>query len=304
MQLGLKIDVDTFRGTRDGVLPLARYLAGRNLRASFFFSVGPDNMGRHLWRLFKPAFLSKMLRSRGLSLYGWDIILRGTLFPGPVIGRRLAPVIRETATLGHEIGVHAWDHHAWQTQLERRGRSFVESEIRQAGNLLAEITGQWPACSAAAGWKCNEECLRVKQAFPFRFNSDCRGHSLFRPIVDGTPSLQPQVPTTLPTYDEVVGRNGITAANYNARLLSRLEPGRLNVLTVHAEAEGIVSFALFREFVESVCERGWEIVPLGLLWPDPTGIPAGTIVRGEVPGREGWIALQTEPSHHPPRPIR
>ena len=103
MNIGLRIDVDTFRGTRDGLPTLCRILSERGIRASMLLTAGPDNMGRHVRRLIRPAFLAKMIRSGATSLFGWDILLRGTLWPGPIIHRKLAAQFRDVAKDGHEI---------------------------------------------------------------------------------------------------------------------------------------------------------------------------------------------------------
>jgi len=291
--VALRIDVDTFRGTKLGVPRLCETLARHGIKATFFFSVGPDNMGRHLWRLLRPSFLVKMLRTNAAGLYGWDILLRGTLWPGPIIGQRLAPVIRAAAEAGHEIGLHAWDHHEWQSKVERMSAADIRRVLKAGSDLLTEILGRPPTCSAAPAWRCTDRVLLEKLAFPFEFNSDCRGDHIFRPVVEGQELIQPQIPTTLPTYDEVVGRNGIFASNYNAFLLEQLRPGRLNVLTIHAEAEGIACQTLFEDFLEEAAKRGAGFVTLGrLLKSQPTPLPSGRIGSGEVAGREGWATCQ------------
>jgi len=289
--IGLRVDVDTYRGTRDGVPKLLATLKAHRQLASFFFSVGPDNMGRHLWRLANPKFLLKMLRSNAASLYGWDILLRGLLWPGPIIGNAFPDVLRNTLDAGHEVGLHAWDHYAWQTQLYRMSRAEVDKQIRQGLDAIKSILGSAPVCSAAAGWICNEEALRAKEQAGMQFNSDCRGWSIFRPIVDGA-AVAPQIPVTLPTYDEVIGRDGVTDGNYNNFILDQVRAGELNVLTIHAEVEGIVKNRLFHVFLEEAHRRNIRIVPLRDLLPNVAEIPFGRIETATLPGRAGQFCFQ------------
>lgn len=294
MLIGLRVDVDTFRGTRYGVPNLLGLFAGHDIKASFFFSVGPDNMGRHLRRLLSPTFLLKMLRTRAPSLYGWDILLRGTIGTGPVIGERLGHIIRWAADAGHEVGLHAWDHHAWQTLLERMDAPAIHQSLERGFDLLAALLGRPPVCSAVPAWKCNDLVLLEKAKFPFLYNSDCRGQSIFLPIAAGQELEQPQIPVTLPTYDEVIGHIGVSDATYNNHLLSRLRSEGVNVLTVHAEVEGISRLTMFDRFLKAVRARKASFVPLGALLRDRPLLDRARIVPMEIPGREGWGAYQEE----------
>jgi len=259
---------------------------------TFYFSVGPDNMGRHLWRLLKPSFLAKMLRSNAPGLYGWDIILRGTFGPGPVIGNRLAGIIKQASEAGHEIGLHAWDHYTWQAHVDTMDSEAIRRSIEQGAGMLAQITGKPPVTSAVPSWKCNDLTLIEKSRFPFRFNSDCRGTDVFLPVVNGKMLNQPQVPVTLPTYDEVIGRNGITDGNYNDYLLSLIKADAMNVLTIHAEVEGIAKHQLFCEFAGKFLRSGGKFVPLGRLVPEGHIVKQAPVIKKEISGREGWVAVQ------------
>src|SRR6202035_4403648 len=197
----LKIDVDTYRGTREGVPAMLADLATAGVRASFYFTLGPDNSGRAIFRVFtKPGFLGKMLRTNAARMYGWKTALYGTLLPAPRIGRRCAEAIRRCRALGHEVGLHAWDHVTWQDRLHRLPRRAIDAQLDRGAAAFAEIFGAPPRAFAAPAWYLTDDAFEALEARRFDSLSVSRGLAPpFFPRVRGRVLSTLEIPTTLST---------------------------------------------------------------------------------------------------------
>ena len=70
-KIAIKIDVDTKRGYDEGVPRMLDVFKQENIKATFFFSMGTDNSGKAICRIFRKGFLTKMLRTKAPSTYGF-----------------------------------------------------------------------------------------------------------------------------------------------------------------------------------------------------------------------------------------
>jgi peptidoglycan/xylan/chitin deacetylase (PgdA/CDA1 family) len=296
VKLALKIDVDTYRGTREGVPRLIETLKTHNAGATFLFSLGPDHTGRAITRAFRPGFMKKVSRTSVLEHYGIKTLLYGTLLPGPDIGKRCADIMRSTRDAGFEVGIHSWDHVKWQDHVAHRNERWTGEEMGAAYLRFSEIFGEPARTHGAAGWQMNVHALRLTQRLDFDYCSDTRGRCPFIPIYRGELVACPQIPTTLPTLDELIGVEGLNAYNVAPHLL-RLSENPLptgHVYTLHAELEGMKLLPVFEALLAGWKAMGYELVPTRALFNElrlPT-LPRHELVMGEIPGRSGTLALQ------------
>lgn len=296
MRIALKIDVDTYRGTCEGVPALAAALQRHGAQATFLYSLGPDHTGRALRRLLRPGFLRKVMRTSVGANYGWKTLCYGVLLPGPDIGRRCAALLRQTREAGFETGVHCWDHVRWQDYVTRRDAAWTRRELERAAARFAEVFASAARTCGAPGWQTTAAALRLQDEMGYACCSDTRGTHPFLPAMDGTVFSCPQLPTTLPTLDELVGIDGVTEGNVADHLLqlSRQAGPYGHVFTLHAELEGMRLLPVFEKLLAGWRKRGVELVSLAGLCDglDRSTLPVHQVVMGEIPGRSGTVALQ------------
>ena len=299
-RIGLKVDVDTLRGTREGVPRLAALLKKHGMDATFYFSVGPDHTGRAMRRVFRKGFAQKVARTSVLKHYGLKTLLYGVLLPGPNIGREAGAVMRNVHERGFEVGLHTYDHVRWQDYVAGASEEWTRIEFERGMNAFKQVFGFFPTSHAAAGWQINAHALELEREYGLKYASDTRGQTPFWPLLEGRRSSCPQLPTTLPTFDELLGREGIdefTIAEAVFRLseksaASSADP--LQVFTLHAELEGMLLLDSFESLLTQWQAAGVTIARMAAIHQQAIQrpLPDQTVIMGEVPGRSGLLAIQ------------
>lgn len=291
--IALKVDVDTLRGTLEGVPRLLDILDRHGLAATFLFSVGPDHTGWALKRVLRPGFLSKVSRTSVLKHYGLRTLLYGVLLPAPDIGRRAGPLMRACAAAGHECGLHAWDHVRWQDQVRHRDAAWTRHQMGLGYARFGDIFGCPPATHGAAGWQINEAAWQQMDEWGLAYASDGRGRSPFHPVVGGRPLRHVQMPTSLPTLDELIGLDGMDEQRVDRAILSLTESSQDQVFTLHAELEGGAFAPVLDRLLSGWKAQGHQLGTMGDQFRAMRGRRVGVqpLRWGPVPGRSGEVAL-------------
>ena len=306
--LCLKVDVDTLRGTLDGVPRLIELFQREQVGATFLFSMGPDNTGRAIKRIFRPGFLAKVRRTSVRANYGLKTLLYGTLIPGPNIGRRAAGSMRATRDAGFECGIHCWDHVGWQDNVMTQSPEWTRSQMDRAHQRFTQIFGTPARTWGAAGWQMSVEALRHQGTLGYRYASDARAattignahteSNAFWPLVRGEALPVPQVVGTLPTLDELIGVDGCTADNAHLYLLNlTASPTKDQVFTLHAELEGMALLPVMERLLAGWRDQGYTLTSTGSYFDSlqVAALPYCELEWGEVAGRSGTLLKQGLP---------
>ncbi len=295
MRVALKLDVDTYHGLATGLPRLLDVVARRGVAVSVYVAMGPDNSGRAVRRFFtQKGFARKMFRGGALRLYGVRTALYGTLLRSPEIARSFPDLLRRVLSEGHELGLHGFDHVYWHDRVASLPASEVGAEIDRALDVFREIVGGDPRGFAAPGWQCSAASIACLDRGPFAYHSSTRGARPYRPRIEGVEGRLPEIPTTLPTLDELLGL-GIRADDALDRIRRSLSEDELNVLTVHAEVEGGPCLEAFTALVDRLrpTTRFERLVDVAQSL-DVGRLPVSRVAQETRPGRAGTVSCQSE----------
>lgn len=292
-RIALKVDCDTYEGTKAGIPALLRALDRVGVRASFYFTLGPDRSGRAIVRVFtRKGFLKKMLRSRALSMYGPRTVLYGTLLPAPMIGKRLTDVIRSVAGAGHEVGVHGWDHVRWHDRLDRLSEAEVARDYGLAHEEFERIFGHRARASAAPGWHATAVSLAVQERYGLHYASNTRGGAPFFPVAAGRRFGTLEIPTTLPTWDEMYNAPALRDERAFIDFYRDAVRGT-EVHSIHTEVEATALLPLFDRQLDAWRADGVRFVTMEELATEALAarerIPVRSLTRITVDGRGGLV---------------
>ena len=113
----------------------------------------------------------------------------------------------------------------------------------------------------------------------------------------GGASSCPQLPTTLPTFDELIGSGGIDESNIADALFDRTvsaqEPA-VQVFTLHAELEGMLLLDAFEALLLKWRNAGALVTRMAAIHAMAMDrpVPVREVIQGQIPGRSGLLAVQ------------
>jgi len=203
----------------------------------------------------------------------------------------------ETRDKGHEVGIHCYDHIRWQDGLAKMTQEQVFAEFAKALREFQGVFNEPAKTAGAAGWQANANSLAAYDDAELLYGSDSRGSIPFIPRANGKTFKTMQIPTTLPTLDELVGRPEFPINKLSDHYFSLLRTDRVNIFTTHSEIEGMQMLEWFTEFVTEAKNRGVVFKCMDEIANDllkvPEKIPVCDMEPGTVEGRSGTLATQS-----------
>jgi undecaprenyl phosphate-alpha-L-ara4FN deformylase len=265
VKIGLRISVATARGAALAVPRLVEVLARHGATATFYFNLGPDRLHR--------------------------------ILPGRKIAARAASAIATAREAGFEVGVYGWDPVRWPHRMRPGDAPWIESALTRSCEAFEQLVGEPPRTHAAPGWQTNRHMLRLTQRLGFHYAADTRGRHPYMPVCEAELALCPQLPTTLPTLDELIDGGDAPRETAHETVLEAMAGGENHVFALRAELGATTLAPAFERLLDAWRARGCEIVALRTVFEslELARLPRHVVLPHELAAHAGTCAVQGPP---------
>jgi len=303
-RIGLRCDVDFGIGLERGVPYLLDLFKKRNMRVTFYVTMGPDGFRAHTNRLGSASYRRRIRRMnpmRMINAFGPVYLARQALGIRGTVGLSHPEVLRRVVGEGHELGVHGFDHYWWAENVFEADRNALKEDMDRGLNALKKSTGHDASAWASPNWRCSASSLNLLDEYGFRYGADTRGRSPFVPVMTGYSGRKPQLPISLPCLHEIADYKDTTdPTTIRDEFVSHLQPG-YNVWCIHDYYEGVLRRETFESVLDAVIRDGWSLVPITTLAAEvqPDTIATSRITRARMPGGRGEVSCQESTLNSP-----
>ncbi len=275
MRVALKIDVASERGFALGVPALLELFSNYDVRATFFFAM-------------------EFASGKGLVRRAFSRLL------GSDVSRMsLEEAIHAVVEGGHEIGLYGFDADIWRRQAAFADTDWTKYQLALGMEKFETLTGQPPDCFAAPAWQPNAHLFEMEEQSGFQYASDVRGKFPFFPQLHNIVSRCPQIPTTLPTIQELLAQGEATPDNVHEHLYveSRRVLPHGHVFTADAEEVGSEYLDTMEKLIVMWQGQEGSLRSLGEVRAelDLEKLPVHQVGWAPAPGRQEHVATQSLP---------
>jgi peptidoglycan/xylan/chitin deacetylase (PgdA/CDA1 family) len=175
--------------------------------------------------------------------------------------------------------------------------------MQKSWDRFVEIFGHPPITYGAAGWQMNEAAFEQLDQWGIHYSSDGRSEPNLMPYRLALPSGKAkhvQYPTTLPTFDELIGVDDASELDAVKQILAITQSNPNDqVFTLHAELEGQKLLPAFEALIRGWLEQGHDLVTMGELHQSWVAtkqldkIAVMPLAWSEIPNRSGELIVQT-----------
>ena len=279
MHLAFRAEVSSLEGALNGVPQILDLLKQYSIKASFILSLGPDFSDS----LFKGAVSRTLLRG----------------FSSSNIEKEAEDNLLAIADDGHEVGVSPYDPGGWRSKGAYGDMHYTRDAMEHSLAAFQRLFGRAPRLHGATGWQVNPNLFTLEQSFGFSYASDVRGKTLFFPSLQNVTSLCLQIPTTLPTFDEMLKRDDVGEHNVDQYLFAEsqrvLPHGEVFSINADDVARGLLP-ALERLIVMWKGSQ-WEFHTFARLVDglDKSRLKRHRVGWAQVEGLDQHVAMQSLP---------